>query len=123
MNVLKAQKQAMEEHKYEIKIQVGLDADKMPESLSWEASGNDESGEKQVKAFFLSMFDSETKDTLKIDLWTKDFQVMEMDRFFYQTFRAMCDTYHKSTQNDALANDMRQFTKYFGEKTGILIPE
>ena len=44
MNVLKAQKQAMEEHKYEIKIQVGLDADKMPESLSWEASGNDEAG-------------------------------------------------------------------------------
>ncbi|MBK8605141.1 MAG: gliding motility protein GldC [Saprospiraceae bacterium] len=113
----------MEEHKYEIKIHVGLDADKMPESLSWEASGNDEAGEKQVKAFFLSMFDSETKDTLKIDLWTKDFQVMEMDRFFYQTFRAMCDTYLKSTQNDALANDMRQFTKYFGEKTGILIPE
>ena len=78
---------------------------------------------KEIKAFLLSMFDADTKDTLKIDLWTKDFQVMEMDRFFYQTFRAMCDTYQKATQNNELANAMRDFTNYFGEKTGIILPK
>jgi len=113
----------MAEEQYEITIKVGLDENKLPESLTWDASGAAEGGDKNIKAFLLSMFDTDSKDTLKIDLWTKDFQVMEMDRFFYQTFRAMCDTYQKSTKNDALANDMRQFAKYFGEKTGILIPE
>ena len=113
----------MTEEQYEITIKVSLDENKLPQNLAWDASGASEEGDKNIKAFLLAMFDAETKDTLKIDLWTKDFQVMEMDRFFYQTFRAMCDTYQKSTKNDALANDMRQFTKYFGEKTGILIPE
>ncbi len=113
----------MDDNQYQINIKVGLDENKLPYSLSWDASGAEESGDKNIKALLLSMFDTDTKDTLKIDLWTKDFQVMEMDRFFYQTFRAMCDTYHRSTQNDALANDMRQFTKYFGEKTGIILPE
>lgn len=113
----------MDDTQYQINIKVGLDENKLPNALSWDASGADEDGEKNIKAFMLSMFDTDTKDTLKIDLWTKDFQVMEMDRFFYQTFRAMCDTYHRSTKNDELANDMRQFTKYFGEKTGIILPE
>ena len=113
----------MDDKQYQITIKVGLDENKLPHSLSWDASGAGEEGEKNIKAFMLSMFDADTKDTLKIDLWTKDFQVMEMDRFFYQTFRAMCDTYHRSTKNDELANDMRQFTKYFGEKTGIILPE
>lgn len=113
----------MDDKQYQINIKVGLDENKLPSSLSWDASGAGEDGEKDIKAFMLSMFDTDTKDTLKIDLWTKDFQVMEMDRFFYQTFRAMCDTYHRSTKNDELANDMRQFTKYFGEKTGIILPE
>jgi len=93
----------------------------VPEILSWDASDSDNIKNKEIKAFLLSMFDSETRDTLKIDLWTKDFQVMEMDRFFYQTFRAMCDTYQKSTQNNELANAMRDFTNYFGEKTGIIL--
>ena len=31
----------------------------------------------------LSLFDKDDLDTLKIDLWTKDMQVMEMDRFWH----------------------------------------
>ena len=111
----------MATEQYTITLKVGLDENKVPEILSWDASDSDNIKNKEIKAFLLSMFDSETRDTLKIDLWTKDFQVMEMDRFFYQTFRAMCDTYQKSTQNNELANAMRNFTNYFGEKTGIIL--
>ena len=68
----------------------------------------------------LSLFDRDHLDTLKIDLWTKDMQVSEMDRFFYQTFRAMCDTYYRATQNGNMANDMQRFTQYFGEKTEVI---
>ena len=68
----------------------------------------------------LSFFDEESKDTLKIDLWTTEMQVIEMDRFFFQTLRGLADTYFKATQNAELATSMRQFVHYFGEKTGIL---
>ncbi|MCO6460231.1 MAG: gliding motility protein GldC [Saprospiraceae bacterium] len=111
----------MSSEEYLVTLKVGLDENKLPESLEWDATGADEVGNKGIKAFLLSMFDEETRETIKIDLWVKDFQVMEMDRFFYQTFRAMCDTYQKSTQNNELANVMREFTQYFGEKTGIIV--
>ena len=83
----------MNDNQYQITIKVELDDQKLPTALSWDASEAEEGGEKNIKAFLLSMFDADTKDTLKIDLWTKDFQVMEMDRFFYQTFRAVSYTH------------------------------
>ena len=65
-------------------------------------------------------FDNDTKDTMKIDLWTTKMQVNEMDRFFFQTLRAMADTYFKATQNREMAVDMQRFAQYFGEKTEII---
>jgi len=71
----------------------------------------------------LSLFDMDTKDTMKIDLWTTKMQVNEMDRFFFQTLRAMADTYFKATQNREMAIDMQRFAQYFGEKTEIIPKE
>lgn len=104
---------------YEIKLSVHLDSEKVPDQMSWEATSHQD-GPQEIKAFLLSVFDLETKDTFKIDLWTRDMQVMEMDRFFYQTFRALCDTYKRATHNDKLAAEMEQFTQYFGEQTDII---
>ena len=77
---------------------------------------------EECKAMLLSLFDKDTEETLKIDLWTKDMQVVEMDRFFYHTLRAMADTYFKATQNKDLAVDMQRFVQYFGEKTETIPP-
>lgn len=102
-----------------IQIQVGLDEQNIPVHLQWLA--DDQQGSAQeCKAFLLSMFDKESKDTLKIDLWTNEMQVVEMDRFFYQTLRALADTYYKATGNQALAGHMQQFATYFGESTEII---
>ncbi len=101
----------------QINISVGLDEAGLPEKLEWQADGKEN---QPCKAMLLSVFDETTKDTLKIDLWTKEMQVVEMDRFFFQTLRAMADTYFKATQNQALAADMQRFVQYFGEKTEIL---
>ena len=68
----------------------------------------------------LSLFDRKTLETQKIDLWTHDMQVMEMDRFFYQTLRGLADTYFRATQNKDLAIEMQKFVHYFGEKTEVL---
>jgi gliding motility-associated protein GldC len=101
----------------EINIKIGLNEKLMPVRMDWNAEG---APVQECKAMLLSIFDKETKDTLKIDLWTTDMQVVEMDRFFYQTLRALGDTYFKATQNKNLAVDMQKFVQYFGEQTEIL---
>ncbi|GAB5551351.1 MAG: gliding motility protein GldC [Saprospiraceae bacterium] len=105
----------------EIKITIGLNEEKIPVEMKWHADADSQQPTPQdCKAMILALFDKETKDTLRMDLWTKDMQVVEMDRFFFQTLRAMADTYFKATQNNQLAADMQRFVQYFGEQTEII---
>ncbi len=105
----------------QIRITVNLDEKNLPTSIDWDADDRPNPGQPVAcKAMLLSLFERDNLDTLKIDLWTKDMQVNEMDRFFFQTLRAMADTYFKATQNKEMAVAMQQFVQYFGEKTEIL---
>lgn len=105
-----------------ISVEVGLDQDKMPVEMKWKASDN--SGPAQgCKGMLLSLFNEQSKETMKIDLWTKEMQVVEMDRFMYQTLRGLADTYFKATGNKELANQMQQFTFFFGQATGAIPKE
>jgi gliding motility-associated protein GldC len=104
-----------------IDIEIGLNENKHPDSIRWKSTDNPNgTGYTDAKAMLLSIFDKEYKDTLKIDLWTTDMEVVEMDRFFFQSLRAMADTYYRATQNTQLANDMQLFVDYFGKQTGII---
>lgn len=104
----------------DIRIRVGLDEKKWPASIEWEAQGQE--GLQPSKAMLLSLFDGSTKETLRMDLWTHEMQIMEMDRMMYHTLRGLADTYYKSTNNKELSVAMQQFAQYFGEKTGIIPP-
>lgn len=106
-----------------ITLGVGLDKDNQPAHLEWTSTDGPAEVQNQpqaCKAALLSFFTRQEKETLKIDLWTNDMQVVEMDRFFYQTLRSMADTYYRATQNQELANDFQQFVFYFGQKTGTI---
>lgn len=106
-----------------ITINVQLDQDKVPELITWTASDLAGEAPNDAKAMLLAFFDSESRDTLKIDLWTKEMQVMEMDRFFYQALRSLADTYKRATNNAQLASSMQQFAQYFGEQVEVLKKE
>ena len=104
-----------------ISIKVGLDENKHPQSIFWSSDDNPGGDkESEAKAMLISFFDKEYKDTYKIDLWTTEMQVAEMDRFVFQSMRAIADTYLKATGNKQLANDMQRFVQYFGESTEII---
>ncbi len=104
-----------------IKINVGLDAKNVPVHMDWDADDQSpDSSAQDCKAILISLFDKEHRDTLKIDLWTTEMQIQEMDRFFYQTMRGLADTYFNATKNHKLANEMRRFVEYFGEETNII---
>jgi len=110
----------VEGKKAKIQIDVHFNQDKLPEKIFWEADSNASEKKKDSKAMLLFLFDRDTKDTLKIDLWTHDFEVMEMDRLMFNAIRSLTDTYVRATNNKELAGAMNQFANYFGEKTGII---
>ncbi|UUC45783.1 gliding motility protein GldC [Flavobacterium cerinum] len=101
--------------KSEIKIQVELDENRVPEKLKWTAQdGGLEAAE--AKAMLLSMWDSKAQETLRIDLWTKDMPVDEMKVFFHQTLVAMADTFYRATDDEKMTATMKDFCDYFAEK-------
>jgi gliding motility-associated protein GldC len=105
----------------QILLKVGLNKEQVPVRMDWMAEDHPQNASwTEIKAMMVSLFDVETKDTMRIDLWTTEMRVDEMDRFMFQTLRAMADTYHRATQNAELANEMQHFVDYFGKKTGII---
>lgn len=104
----------------DITIRVGLNAEHVPVKIEWGASDRNNGRMDECKAMAVALFDKEHRDTLRIDLWTKEMQVIEMDRFVYQVLRSLGQTYLRATQNKDLAEDIAKFAHYFGEKTEIV---
>ncbi len=103
----------------EIKFIVELDENRVPEKLSWTAQDGGIDAE-EAKAILLSIWDSKTQETLRIDLWTKDMPVDEMKKFFHQTFVAMSDTFERATGDEKMTSTMRDFCEYFAEKMELV---
>ncbi|SNZ00837.1 gliding motility protein GldC [Flagellimonas pacifica] len=102
-------------HTSEIKLTVGLDENRVPEELNWSAQDGGIENE-EAKAMMLSVWDSKSRESLKIDLWTKDMPVDEMKIFFHQTLVTMADTFMKATQDEKMTATMKDFCDYFAEK-------
>ncbi|RBL93761.1 gliding motility protein GldC [Chitinophaga flava] len=103
-------------NKKNIQIQVGLDENKVPESIEWSATDNKEDRLIKAKAMMISFWDPAEKAALRIDLWTKDMMVDEMADFFFQTMMTMADTYARATQYRDQADELRTFAKEFFKK-------
>lgn len=102
-------------HTSEIKVNVGLDENKIPETIHWTAEDGGVSNE-ETKAVMLSVWDSKSKESLRIDLWTKEMPIDEMKIFFHQTLSAMADTFQRATNDEKMSATMRDFCDYFAEK-------
>jgi gliding motility-associated protein GldC len=99
-----------------INIDVILDAERVPEQISWSASDTTAEAARKAKAMMLAFWDGADKTALRIDLWTKDMMVDEMADFYYQTFMTMAETYFRATKDQQLTNDMKEFAKDFYNK-------
>lgn len=103
----------------EIKFLIDLDENRVPEKLQWTAQDGGVNAE-EAKAIMLSIWDSKQQETLRIDLWTKDMPVDEMKKFFHQTLVAMSDTFQRATNDERMADTMKDFCDYFAEKMDLL---
>ncbi|QQR98721.1 MAG: gliding motility protein GldC [Sphingobacteriales bacterium] len=101
----------------EIKFKIELDQQHLPESITWFATDNPNSGGEACKTMLISMWDGNEKNTLNINLWTKDMQVDEMHTHFFQTMLNLGETYFKATANPYIQNEIKQFCMDLADKT------
>ena len=102
--------------KSSINIDVLLDNNKIPQQINWNVSDSNAEMTQKAKAMCLAFWDGADKTALRIDLWTKDMMMDEMADFYYQMFMTMADTFNRSTHQQELTDDMKQFAKEFFNK-------
>ncbi|MCX6188042.1 MAG: gliding motility protein GldC [Bacteroidetes bacterium] len=103
----------------QITFNIGLDEENVPFSIDWDATDSG-TERKPAKAIMLSMWDPEEKGALRIDLWTKEMSVGEMNHFFYQTLMTFADTYERATNNKEISVAMKEFAIGMGRKTEVI---
>ncbi|PIE48502.1 MAG: gliding motility protein GldC [Flavobacteriales bacterium] len=106
-------------HTSEVLFKVHLDENRIPETIEWSAQDGGITN-AEAKAFLVSVWDSASNETLKMDLWTKDMPLQDMKMFFYQTFLSLSDTFYKATQDDKMTATIKDFAQYFAEKMELI---
>lgn len=92
--------------KSEINFSIELDENNVPEKISWNASDKLDEGLTESKAISLSLWDHVQKNTLRIDLWTKEMPVDEMKRFYIDCVGGLAQSLLNSTGDEHMANEM-----------------
>ena len=109
----------MATHNSEIKINVELDENKIPEKVTWSAPDGGVNNQ-ETTAVTVNVWDNKTQELLSIDLWTKKMPMAEMKKFYYQIYMSMAESFERATNEDKMALDMKDFAKYFGEKQDVI---
>ncbi|NVK65482.1 MAG: gliding motility protein GldC [Flavobacteriales bacterium] len=102
-----------------IELKVGMNENNLPVRMKWSAEDGDVK-DAEARAFLLSIWDPAAKNTMKIDLWTKDMSIEEMKQFFHQTLLTMSDTFEKATGEHNICEDLRDYCYHFADKMKIL---
>ena len=103
-----------------ITIDVHTDNNRIPDSIAWSATDTSIENAQKAKAMMISFWDGAEKAALRIDLWTKDMMVEDMNVHVHQTLLKMADTYLRATKNSDTAKLIEDFSAEFASKVGIV---
>ena len=102
-----------------LKFEVTLDENNLPEGIHMLGDEVDDSS-INLKALMIAAWDSKKKETLRVDIWTKDMPVNDMFILYHQNMMGMATSLEKSTGEGKLAEGLRDYCAFFAEKTKIL---
>lgn len=105
--------------KAEIKLTIDMDENNVPDSIMWESTDSQTKEALPVKSMMLALWDHNYKNTLRIDLWTKDMPVDDMKRFFYETLQTMGDSFLRATGEKNIVEDLRDYCAHFADKMDL----
>lgn len=92
--------------KSEIKLTVELDKDNIPEKILWEADEKPQPGPSETKSISLSLWDQDSKNTMRIDLWSKDMPIHEMKRFYIDCLGGLSQSILNATGDDYMSGEI-----------------
>lgn len=105
--------------KQTLKFEVELDENNLPNSIKMleEKASN---SSIDLKALMIAGWDAKRKETLRVDIWTKDMPVNDMFIMYHQNMTGMATSLEKSTGQNKLANALRDYCDFFAKETKIL---
>ncbi|MCC5946753.1 MAG: gliding motility protein GldC [Bernardetiaceae bacterium] len=90
----------------EIRFSIELDKEKVPEKIFWNATENPSGGLEETQAIAVSVWDPQNQQTLRIDLWTKQMDVIAMKHFSIDTIGGLAKTILSATDDEFMAREM-----------------
>lgn len=92
--------------KSSIQFNIELDQNNVPDRILWDATDKPDPGLSETKAISVALWDHKQKNTLRIDLWTKDMPVMEMKRFYVDCLGGFAQSALTATGDEVIANEI-----------------
>ncbi|MEM7107029.1 MAG: gliding motility protein GldC [Bacteroidota bacterium] len=92
--------------KSEINFTIALDDENIPEAITWEATEKPNDGPSETKAVSISLWDDSQRNTMRIDLWTKEMPVDEMKRFYVDCLGGMAQSLLNSTGDEFMSTEI-----------------
>ncbi len=75
--------------------------------------------QQEMDAFFFSSWDKKQQESARIDLWTKEMPVDQMQVFVHQTLVGIRASYLKATDDTQMAEAMQQFCDFFASERNL----
>lgn len=91
-----------------INFNIDLDAENVPEKIRWEASDKPEASSSETKAISVALWEPGDRNTLRIDLWTKDMPVDEMKRFYVDCLGGWAQTILNATGDAFMSSETQE---------------
>jgi len=89
-----------------IHFTVELDDNNVPERILWDATDKPEPGVSETKAISVSLWDHSQKNTLRIDLWSKDMPVDDMKRFYIDCIGGLAQSALTATGDEHISGEI-----------------
>ena len=105
-------------NKSKLTFDLELDDNNVPKKIIMNSSDN-QAKDVLLKSVMIAAWDEKTKETLRVDLWTKDMMVNEMFIMYHQTMIGMAASLEKATGQTNLAGALRDYCDFFAKETKI----
>ncbi len=101
--------------KSEINFKIQLDENNVPETIQWDAT--DKPGNlEHTKAITIGIWDDAEKNTMRLDLWTKEMPMDEMKIFYIDALSGMAQSILSATGDEKMANSITSLCTSLGKE-------